>query len=84
MQKFVYERSLAISGANTNCFAKKFLLRKVILGLEFYWKKNETKRRGKTTGNLNLRVPIPLTTTSVIFVFLTNIVSAASYRKRCA
>ena len=45
MQKFVYERSLAISGANTNCFAKKFLLRKVILGLEFYWKK--MKRKGE-------------------------------------
>ena len=85
MQKFVYERSLPISGANTNCFAKKFLLRKVILGLEFYWKKNETKRRaGKTTGNLNLRFPIPLTSTSVVFDFLTNIVGVASYRKRCA
>ena len=46
MQKFVYERSLPISGANTNCFAKKFLLRKVILGLEFYWKK-KMKRKGE-------------------------------------
>ena len=48
-------------------------------------KKNETKRRaGKTTGNLNLRCPIPLTSTSVVFDFLTNIVGVASYRKRCA
>ena len=76
MQKFVYERSLAISGANTNCFAKKFLLRKqprpqgfslkkwvgpffegkalgtrllrkVILGLEFYWKKMKLKGEAK-------------------------------------
>ena len=84
MQTFVYERSLAISGAKTNCFAKKFLLGKVTLGQKFYWKKNETKRRGETTGNLNLRFPIPLTTTSVIFDFLTNIVSVASCRKRCA
>ena len=84
MQKFVYERSLAISGANTNCFAKKFLLRKVILGLEFYWKKMKLKGEAKQQEILNLRVPIPLTTKSVIFVFLTNIVSAASYRKRCA
>ena len=47
MQKFVYERSLAISGANTNCFAKKFLLRKVILGLKFYWKKMKLKGEAK-------------------------------------
>ena len=66
------------------------MLRKEISPQESYigprvlLEKNETKRRGKTTGNLNLRVPIPLTTTSVTFVFLTNIVSAASYRKRCA
>lgn len=84
MQKFVYERSLAISGANTNCFSKEISPQESYIGPRVLLEKNETKRRGKTTGNLNLRVPIPLTTTSVIFVFLTNIVSAASYRKRCA